>query len=148
MKKGLVVLFILGLMACKDTKPPTREDLLAEIEQQEVDGIEVDPAELPIMTFKEDRYNFGNIKKGDKVTHNFEFTNTGKTPLIIKDAQGTCGCTIPTYSKEPILPGKSGVIEVNFDSSNFEGVKNKSVKLVVNTVNKVEWLKITANIQK
>ncbi|TDL99334.1 MAG: DUF1573 domain-containing protein [Flavobacteriaceae bacterium] len=102
--------------------------------------------DLPIMTFQENFFDFGDVKKGQHVEHVFSFTNTGKTPLIIKDAKGTCGCTVPEFPKEPIAPGAKGSIKVKFDSSNFIGKTDKAVNIQTNTANGVEMLKITTNI--
>ncbi|HEY0091074.1 MAG TPA: DUF1573 domain-containing protein, partial [Flavobacterium sp.] len=60
----------------------------------------------PVMTFSEPEHDFGSINKGDKVTHSFEFKNTGEADLIISDAKATCGCTVPEFPKDPIAPGK------------------------------------------
>lgn len=61
-------------------------------------------------------HNFGTIKEADgKVSHEFEIKNTGDAPLVITRVISSCGCTTPTYSKEPIAPGKSGSITVTYD---------------------------------
>src|SRR5690242_19613412 len=63
------------------------------------------------ITFKKNSYDFGKIKQGDKVTHEFAFTNNGTEPLIISNATATCGCTVPEYPKAPVAPGESGIIK-------------------------------------
>lgn len=100
----------------------------------------------PEMTFNETEYDFGNINQGDKVAHTFVFTNTGKSPLIIKDAKGSCGCTVPEYPKEPIAPGKKGKIHVEFDSNGKSGTQNKSVTLTTNMTPAQKMLYIKANV--
>jgi hypothetical protein len=77
-------------------------------------------------------YNFGKVEHNQPVTTEFEFTNVGSTPLIIKDAQGSCGCTVPAYPKEPIAPGAVGKIKVSFNASTL-GVFNKTVTITANT---------------
>ncbi len=77
-------------------------------------------------------YNFGKIEQNTPVTTEFEFTNVGSTPLIIKDAQGSCGCTVPAYPQEPIAPGAVGKITVSFNASTL-GVFNKTVTITANT---------------
>jgi hypothetical protein len=84
------------------------------------------------ITFKTNNYDFGKIKQGDKVTHEFEFTNTGTAPLIISNASASCGCTIPEYPKEPVAPGKSGIIKVVFNSAGKTGMQHKVVTLTSN----------------
>ena len=83
--------------------------------------------------FDKEVYDFGSCTEGDKVTKSIEFTNTGKLPLVIKNAFGSCGCTIPTYDKEPVQPGKKGKIEVVFNSANKPGANTKSVMIEANT---------------
>ena len=64
-----------------------------------------------------DTHDFGEITERDEpYEHKFEFTNTGKEALIIQNATASCGCTIPEWPKQPILPGKSGVITVKYNS--------------------------------
>lgn len=83
--------------------------------------------------FADERYNYGTIKAGEKVKHTFKFKNTGNEPLVLSDARSTCGCTVPTWPREPIAPGKSGEITVVFDSSGKGGPQSKRVTLVANT---------------
>lgn len=91
---------------------------------------EENPAEL---TFAETTYDFGEIAPGEKVTKEFEFTNTGKSPLKIVDAQSSCGCTIPTVPKKMFEPGESGVIKVVFDSIGKAGNIKKKIRVSANT---------------
>ncbi len=85
------------------------------------------------MTFAEKSYDFGTIDEGEKVKHVFKFTNTGKEDLVISNARGSCGCTVPNWPKEPIAPGKTGEIEVQFDSKGKKGKRNQSVTITANT---------------
>ena len=83
------------------------------------------------MTFEKDVYDFGEIKQGDVVHTEFKFTNTGSHDLIITGARGSCGCTVPEWPKEPIAPGTSNVIKVQFNSKNKNGPFNKILKLKI-----------------
>ena len=97
----------------------------------------------PVMTFDKMVHDFGSIKEGDKVTTVFNFTNTGNEDLIIVDARGSCGCTVPQYPKNTaIAPGESGEITVSFDSSNKPGNQQKSVTLSANKASGREMLRI------
>jgi len=69
-----------------------------------------------VMTFDATTMDYGTIDKGADPIRKFKFTNTGNEPLIVKAAKGSCGCTVPTYPKEPIMPGESNVIEVRYDT--------------------------------
>lgn len=84
------------------------------------------------MVFPEDKFNFGKIKEGDKVRHAFKFKNLGDNPLMISDAIASCGCTVPSFSKEPILPGGEGEILVEFNSANRKGHQSKNVLIISN----------------
>jgi hypothetical protein len=75
------------------------------------------PASLAEITFEKDVHDFGTIEYAGNGTYEFKFKNTGKEPLIISDAKGSCGCTVPTYPKNvPIKPGDSEVIKVTYDT--------------------------------
>jgi hypothetical protein len=76
--------------------------------------------------FSSDRVDFGVTKYNKPVTVQFEFTNTGTQPLIVENVQASCGCTTPTWPKEPILPQQSGKISATF-SGNAMGQVNKTV---------------------
>lgn len=88
--------------------------------------------DLPEIAFTEETFDFGRITQGEKVSHEFVFTNTGKKNLIISGASGSCGCTVPEWPKEPILPGASGKINVVFSSEGKSGLQEKTVTVVTN----------------
>jgi hypothetical protein len=85
------------------------------------------------ISFEKNSYDFGEIKEGEKVTHEFKFSNNGTVPLIISNATASCGCTVPEYPKEPIAPGEAGVIKVIFNSAGKTGMQHKVVTLTSNT---------------
>ena len=105
-------------------------------------------APITSIEFKETLFNFGDIKSGDIVTHNFVFYNTGKNPLIINSAMGSCGCTVPSYPETPIAPGDSAEMKVVFNSTGKSGPTTKSVTIVANTEPQISELNISANIAK
>lgn len=102
--------------------------------------------EIPVMTFTEKEFDFGTIKEGDKVEHVFTFTNTGKADLVIADAKGSCGCTVPVFKKEPIKPGETSEMKVSFDSNGKPGAQQKSVNITANTSSGNELLTIRAQV--
>jgi hypothetical protein len=89
------------------------------------------------ITFDKLEYDYGTVKAGEKVKYNYKFKNTGKEPLIISDAKGSCGCTVPDWPREPIAPGKTAEIKVEFDSTGKgtdEGSpQSKRVTITANT---------------
>ncbi len=84
--------------------------------------------------FAKQVHDYGKLKNGANGTCTFEFTNTGNAPLIISNAKGSCGCTVPQWPKEPIAPGAKGVITVKYDTKRT-GPINKSVTITSNAVN-------------
>jgi hypothetical protein len=82
---------------------------------------------LTSISFEQERFNFGTIKEGEKVSYAFKFKNTGNRPLVISNAKGSCGCTVPQWPKEPIPPGGSGEIKVEFNSEKKLGKNDKYV---------------------
>ncbi len=99
------------------------------------DASKIDSSQLAAIQFEESIYKFPKaIKEGEVVRHTYSFKNIGKAPLLIKDCISSCGCTVPNFSKEPIAPGKSGSIELKFDSKNKEGHIQKKVSVFANTL--------------
>ncbi|TND05055.1 MAG: hypothetical protein FD123_3675 [Bacteroidetes bacterium] len=92
----------------------------------------VDNPNAPEMKFEVLDHNFGTIKQGDAATYEFKFKNSGKEPLIITSASGSCGCTVPDWPKDPIRPGGSGTIKVTFNSAGKMGAQDKTVTLISN----------------
>ena len=146
--KGLRILTFVSaltfLSSCGD-------DASGRVKKENVDKVEqeaVDKANLPVMTFEETKYDFGELTEGDVVETVFNFKNTGKTPLIITNARASCGCTIPDYSREPIQVGDEGVIKVKFNSRGKHGKQNKRITLTTNSDKGRELLYVLANVSK
>ena len=100
----------------------------------------------PIMDFKGNEVvNLGQITEGKVITHTFEFENTGNAPLKIDYANASCGCTVPTWPKEPIAVGEKSSITVEFNSKNKEGKLFKNVSIHANT--KPEMTTIGFNVE-
>ncbi|MBI2259207.1 MAG: DUF1573 domain-containing protein [Flavobacteriia bacterium] len=84
--------------------------------------------------FEKEVHDYGNLKYGANGTCTFEFKNTGNAPLIISKATGSCGCTVPSWPKEPIAPGAKGEITVKYDTKR-SGPIAKSVTITSNALN-------------
>ena len=92
-------------------------------------------------------WNYGKIEKSSTGVRFFKFTNTGTAPLVISKAKGSCGCTVPSYPKEPIMPGAAGFIKVKYDTKRV-GAFTKYVTLTTNaTSNATSRLKITGTVE-
>jgi hypothetical protein len=83
------------------------------------------------LVLRETEFDFGKIPQGKPVTHSFEFTNTGRTPLALENVQASCGCTTPVWSKDTVNAGNSSQINVGYNAAN-EGPFNKSITIYWN----------------
>ncbi|MBR3829495.1 MAG: DUF1573 domain-containing protein [Bacteroidales bacterium] len=92
------------------------------------------PADGPKIAFTEQEHNYGTIKKGGDGNCEFVFTNEGNEPLILSNVKASCGCTVPTWTKEPIMPGKTGTIKVRYNTNNVGGF-TKTITVTCNAVN-------------
>lgn len=104
------------------------------------------PLSNAAIQFEERQFDFGDISQGETVSHKFLFINTGTEPLILLDVQTTCGCTAPIWPKNPIPPGESSELVVNFNTSKKIGRQNKIITIYTNGQKPEEKLKIIANI--
>ena len=101
----------------------------------------------PEITFEKVVHDYGTIYRGADGKSEFRFTNTGKEPLILSRPRSNCGCTVPTWPRQPILPGKSGVITVVYDTKRF-GAINKAVTIFSNAKNNTVVLRIKGNVKQ
>ena len=95
--------------------------------------------------FNTDKHDFGKIKQNVPAVYTFEITNKSNKPLVIENAHATCGCTVPEYQKEPILPGKSGKIKVQYNAANG-GRFDKAVNVKLAGVDEEKILAITGEV--
>ena len=145
--KNLIVitLVVMGLSftSCKEdaTKKIKTENL--EVAKERDSEIKMDG---PRFKFDKTEHDFGTISEGDVVETVFAFTNVGKSELIITSAKGSCGCTVPEWPKEPIMPGEVGEIKVKFNSYRKPNLQQKQITLRTNTEGGKEILKIRAQV--
>ena len=109
---------------------------------QENEGVTPGPA----ITFEEVSFDFGDIHQGDKVQHVFNFDNSGDAPLVITNVQTTCGCTATDWPREPIGPGDTASLTVNFNSAGKMGRQNKIITVISNAGSPVNQVKIVTNV--
>lgn len=91
-------------------------------------------ADGPILTLDKNTHDFGDIVQGDVVEHTFKFTNTGNQPLLITNIQTSCGCTVPTWPRDPIMPGGKGELKVGFNSAGKMYKQTKVLPIISNSV--------------
>lgn len=101
---------------------------------------------LTSMHFDAPTFEYGKIEQGEIVQNVFEFTNSGTEPLIIAQAKGSCGCTVPEWPKEPILPGETAQLLVQFNSKGKSGKQSKRVTITANTEPAQTFLTIKGEI--
>ncbi len=100
---------------------------------------------LNTMLFSEIIHDYGTIIQGSDGKCEFKFVNKGKTPLVLSTVTSSCGCTVPIWPKEPIQPGKSGIIKVKYDTNRM-GTFNKSITVISNASNSTVILQIKGNV--
>jgi Protein of unknown function (DUF1573) len=103
------------------------------------------PQKGAVAQFEKIEFDYGKIEKGSEPLRKFVFKNVGDEPLVISNAQGSCGCTVPTWPKEPIMPGQSGTIDVRYDTQRT-GPFSKSVTLTTNEANPTRVLSIKGEV--
>ncbi len=146
--QAIVVFFTLNLSArciCSDYTKNNNYPFYALNKGQGYNCIK-DSTGITTITFAKEKHDFGNVKEGKRVIYYFKFKNSGDKPLIIFEAKGSCGCTVPEYPINPIAPGQSGEIKVEFNSKGKSGKQTKYVTLNANTEPSEIRLIIKANV--
>ncbi len=119
---------------------------------QNTDQEQIQTAPTTTIEFQETEFVWGEIYEGEKIQNVFTFTNTGNEPLVITKAKGSCGCTVPRWPKEPVMPGETAELLVQFDSKNKGKVsgnkQSKRVSITANTDPKVTYLTIKGIVYK
>ncbi|MCS6929148.1 MAG: DUF1573 domain-containing protein [Saprospiraceae bacterium] len=141
MRTWISILFsgtFLVVLSCKSDKTSGVQEIRSEGPNSQLIRNPVS-ADMPMDTnalarifFEESEYDFGEVREGDIVEHEFVFKNVGKVPLSILNARSSCGCTVPDWPKDPIPPGGTGKIKARF---NTEGKTNEQKKLIYITAN-------------
>lgn len=109
-------------------------------------GQELDSKDdLGVFHFEEEIIDYGNIAQNDNGVRTFKFTNRGLAPIVISKVKTTCGCTVPTYPKQAILPGESGTIDIKY-ATNRVGQFTKSITVISNADNNQKKLRIKGNV--
>lgn len=97
--------------------------------------------------YEQDKFDFGVADEGEVVKHIFKFKNVGSEPLLITNCKGSCGCTVPTWPKEPIPPGGSGEIKVEFNTKGKPGRQSKRVTVTANTVPTETFIEVAGEVR-
>jgi hypothetical protein len=116
-----------------------------QAQDSKTDNAVISNPNAAVITFETDVVDYGTIEQGAEGMREFKFKNTGKEPLIISNAAGSCGCTVPTWPKEPIKPGESSTIKVKYDTKRL-GAINKSVTITSNATEATKVLRIKGEV--
>lgn len=144
-KKTVCLLAIASLAWVTSCK---KENAVSKVDEAnlEVTKKELAETKFPIMKFEKLDHDFGVINEGDRVETIFKFKNEGDSELLIINAEGSCGCTIPEYPKTPIKPGETAEMKVSFDSNGKPGQQQKTVTVTTNTAAGTEKINIKATV--
>ena len=141
----VLVLLCIGSIGCNNNA----SSKIDASKQKKTTQVSLDQVDTPTdakMDFEALEWDFGEIDQGDVVEYAFKFTNSGSDPLIITNAKGSCGCTVPEWPRVPVAPGEAGVINVKFNSKGKKGKQNKRVTLTTNMVPSQQVLTVKGQI--
>ncbi len=140
MRAGLIISVILsaviiaGCSGNQNTKGGNQEN------------IAVSDSGEAVISFSEYEHDFGKVEAGEKIACFFTYTNSGVGSLVINSVSTSCGCTVPKYDKRPLAPGKSGTLEVIFNTAGYNGVQSKTVTIQSNATTPVVIVRIMAEV--
>lgn len=137
-----VIVAAIAFTSCNENQ----KSIITDADMAKVEAEKALAGKMPKIEFDKEVHDFGTINEGEKVETEFIVKNTGESELLIADAKGSCGCTVPEWPKQPIAPGASAPIKVTFDSNGKPGQQSKSVTLTTNTEKGNEMFSIKANV--
>lgn len=150
---GLIFAGLITMVACNNTQ--NQEQKTADVPKEQQGEQSEAPAATSgtdltgaVLEVSSDSYDFGAVKEGEKVEHEFMFTNTGDEPLIVSRVQASCGCTTPEYSKNPVPPGETGKVKVVFNSAGQMGKQHKVITVTSNAVKPNTLLHLRGEVKK
>jgi hypothetical protein len=154
----------LATVGCRDRAAEKKiaelESRLAQLEGNKAPATAITPATsnpstapeekpkgpLPVMQFETTDHDFGTVVEGQKVSYSYTVKNVGEVPLIIQNAQPSCGCTVPDWTKTPIPPGRTGFVKAEFDTHGKTGIQNKTITVTSNAWPKTAMVKFKAMV--
>ena len=145
--KFLVLVLITApfLTSCKDAT-----NITAKIKKEKLVNAKSRVSEIKkgaaSISFDKKEYDFGTVNEGDIVETSYLVTNSGKTDLVITNAQASCGCTVPVWPKNPIKPGATGEVKVKFNTSGKPNRQQKTITLTTNTESGREVLTLKGSV--
>jgi len=146
MKKLILLLFVGLVSFSMNAQESVKAAKPAKKAKEVVADKKVDP-NAPVFEFERKIVDYGAIEKGSEGVYDFKFKNIGKSPLIISNVKGSCGCTVPSAPKEPIMPGASGVIKVKYDT-NRVGPISKTITITSNASEPKKVIRVKGLVKK
>ena len=145
--KFLVLVLITAsfLTSCKDATNITAKSKKENLVNAKSRDSEIKKGAASI-SFDKKEYDFGTVNEGDIVETSYLVTNSGKTDLVITNAQASCGCTVPVWPKNPIKPGATGEVKVKFNTSGKPNRQQKTITLTTNTESGREVLTLKGSV--
>jgi hypothetical protein len=145
MKKSALLLSVIFLAVFSSCEENASKKVKAENVEVAADR-DAKAGSYPVMTFDKTEHDFGEIEARAAQETIFKFTNTGTEPLVVANATSSCGCTVPTWSKDPIAPGETGEMVVKFNGSGQNQVQ-KTITVTANTEKGKETIRIKAFVK-
>lgn len=136
-KKVIYVILVACISSCTGKEKSSHREINKEVAAEGITKFEIN----------EEIHNFGTLDAGEVVVFSFVLKNTGQNNLIIKNIETDCGCITVNYKKDPIKPGKQGIVEVRFDTTGLFGRQYKPIELEMNTEDKTKDLAVVADIK-
>ncbi|MDP3313532.1 DUF1573 domain-containing protein [Lutibacter sp.] len=146
MKKITILSLIMLSIATYSCKDNASSKISPEKLESAIERDENVASGIAIIAFDKEVYDFGTIKEGEIAEGIFKITNKGKADLVITNASASCGCTVPSWPKDPILPGQTGELKFSFNSAGRAGKQHKSITLQTNTEKITETLSISGTV--
>jgi hypothetical protein len=146
MKKFILLLFVGMISFSMNAQEPAKTVKPAEKANEVVTDKKIDP-NAPVFEFERKIVDYGAIEKGSDGTIAFKFKNIGKSPLIISNVKGSCGCTVPSAPKEPIMPGATAEIMVKYDT-NRVGPISKTITITSNASEPKKVIRVKGLVKK
>ena len=147
--KNLIIAFVLGFSTIAFTSC-SESNASSKVNKTNLDLAKKRDKEIskgaPTISFDKTVHDFGTAKEGDIVETKFKLTNTGKTDLIITNAKGSCGCTVPVWPKDPIKPGATSEVLVKFNTAGKPNKQSKTITLYTNTLKGREVIRIKGSV--
>jgi hypothetical protein len=139
----LAFVFAVGISSCAPKSNKVSTDM---VDITKTASGEAPTGKDPVMKFEVETHDFGKISQGERVSYAFKFKNVGGSDLIISEAHGSCGCTVPQFPHDPVAPGQEEVINVEFSSEGKHGLQEKTVTLTTNCSPNTKVITIKADV--